>query len=118
MRLTAERRIRAADAESPSVGGTLWRRAAAGGAQAAGRAAGAIAPGLKADLVALDRGHPDIAERTGDAILDGWLFAADETPVADVYVSGRRVVAAGHHAAEPETLSSYRKALRRLFAAI
>jgi formimidoylglutamate deiminase len=42
--------------EALSTGRRLWEAACRGGAQAAGRAAGAIAPGLWADLVALDWG--------------------------------------------------------------
>ncbi|MBP5857767.1 formimidoylglutamate deiminase [Marivibrio halodurans] len=117
IRLTERRRNRATDMDTPSVGGTLWRAAAAGGAQAAGADAGAIALGRRADLIALDGAHPDITERDGDAILDGWIFAADETPVDSVWVAGRWVVGEGRHALEGEAATAYRRCLARLFAA-
>jgi formimidoylglutamate deiminase len=43
-----------------STGRVLFDGAVAGGAQAAGRASGAIAPGRWADLVALDAAHVDL----------------------------------------------------------
>eukprot|EP00752_Nemacystus_decipiens_P000502 g502.t1 len=115
VRLIEKRRNRLASPESPSVGGTLWPLAAAGGGQAAGRKTGRIEVGAAADLVALDREHPDIAERQGDQVLDGWLFAADSNPVEDVYVGGVRVVAESHHAHQVEARTAYRRLLARLY---
>ena len=48
-------------APGESVGATLYRGALAGGAQALARPCGAIAPGLLADLVAIDRDDPVLA---------------------------------------------------------
>ena len=47
----------------------------AGGAQALGAGPAGIAPGNAADLVSLDAGHPTLAGKHGDAILDAWIFA-------------------------------------------
>lgn len=117
VRLTERRRVRAAHAARPSVGGTLWRAATAGGARAAGLDTGQIEVGRRADLIALAADHPDIAGRTGDAILDGWLFAADDTPVETVWVTGRPVIREGRHADADAAAADYRACLDRLFAA-
>ena len=53
-----------------STGRALYAMALASGAQALGRECGATAPGLVADLVALDREHTALADSDGDAILD------------------------------------------------
>ena len=53
-RLAARRRIVAAGAAGASSGEVLYRAAATGGGRACGLAAGAIAPGRRADLVVLD----------------------------------------------------------------
>ncbi len=115
VRLTDRRRNRAANRETPSVGGMLWRKAAEGGARAAGRTSGRIAVGYKADLVALDDQHADIVGRSDDQILDGWIFAADASPVEDVWVAGTQVVSEGRHALEVEAAAAYRRCLARLF---
>jgi formimidoylglutamate deiminase len=69
----------------------------AGGAQAAGRASGAIAPGLWADLVALDAQQPDLAGRVGDMTLDTLIFAGDHRAIREVWAAGRHVVQDGAH---------------------
>ncbi|MEQ8603515.1 MAG: formimidoylglutamate deiminase [Marivibrio sp.] len=114
-RLVERRRLIAPRPARPSAGAALFAAAAEGGAQAAGRACGRIEVGAEADLVVLDGAHPDIAERTGDAILDGWLFAAEGTPVWDVYVSGKRVISGRRHALGVDASADYRTTLTKLF---
>ncbi len=75
----------------------LYPRALSGGAQALGRNAGSIAPGKLADLVVLDTAHPTLVGRTGDRLLDAWIYSSNGTPVRDVMVAGRWVVRDGHH---------------------
>ncbi len=85
-----------------STGLALWQAACAGGAGACGRAIGQIAPGCRADLVTLDRDHPALVGRRGEAMLDSAIFAANALPLAEVRVAGRLLVAGGrHHAREP-----------------
>lgn len=98
-------------------GADLWRRALAGGAQALGIAAGAIAPGRRADLVALDPEDPKLIGRHGDALLDSLVFATPGRAVREVFVAGRRVIAEGRHPREAEVRAAYRAALARLGAA-
>lgn len=111
-------RVRAALAtRAQSTGRVLWDAAAAGGAQAAGRAAGQIAPGLVADLVALDADHPDLAGLSGDTLLDALIFAADDRAVTDVWSAGRHMVRGGRHIDREALTADYLKLRQRLQAA-
>jgi formimidoylglutamate deiminase len=92
----------------------LFEGAARGAAQAAGREAGAIAPGLWADLMALDGAAVDLIDKTGDTILDTWIFAGDDRMVLDVWAAGRHVVRDGRHVARDAIRARYVDTLRRL----
>ena len=94
-----------------STGRVLFEAAVAGGAQAAGRESGAIAPGLLADLVALDAGDIDLAGHRGDTMLDAWIFAAGDRVVREVWSAGRHMVTAGRHR-EHDRISAEFAALR------
>jgi len=102
--------------EFPAVGTALWLEAAAGGAQALGRRMGALAPGMRADLVVLDGEHPDLAGRGGDAAANALVFSGSGELVRDVMVGGRWVVQQKHHAAEEAAAARYKDALRLLLA--
>ncbi|GHC10335.1 formimidoylglutamate deiminase [Gemmobacter nanjingensis] len=97
-----------------SNGRVLVESAARGGAQAGGRAAGAIGPGLWADLLALDTGALMLEGRREDAILDVWIFAGDDRLVADLWSAGRHVVRGGRHVARDSIETRYRAVMRRL----
>jgi formimidoylglutamate deiminase len=99
-----------------STGRVLVESAALGGAQAAGRDAGQIAPGRLADLVALDTGHPDMAGRGGDTGLDTFVFARDDRQVAHVWSAGRHIVQDGRHAGREPVQAAYAATMRRLMA--
>ncbi|RAK62345.1 formimidoylglutamate deiminase [Phenylobacterium kunshanense] len=98
-----------------STGGRLFRGALAGGAQALGGASG-LEVGAPADLVALDAGHPTLAMKRGDAVLDSWIFACRHSPVMAVWRRGRQVVAEGRHVERPALERRYREVLGRLLA--
>lgn len=97
--------------ETESTGATLWRAACAGGAQASGRAIGALAVGHRADIVVLDTESPLLAGRDGDAILDTHVFAGQPGSIRDVMVGGRWVVQDGRHFAETTIASGFKRAL-------
>lgn len=99
-----------------STGRTLFDAAAIGGAAALGDGGGRIAVGAPADLVLLDPGHPALLGRSGDALLDAWIFASAGSPVREVRVRGRRVVADGRHVARDAAEAAWRAALARLSA--
>ena len=113
-RLRARTRNVAARGGGNSTGAALFRAALAGGAQAAGRPIGALAPGHRADLVALDRDHPALLGRAGDALLDSWIFAGGDNPVTDVMVGGQWVVRDGHHPHEEQARAAYARAVAKL----
>ena len=79
-----------------------------------GRKAGQIAPGHLADLVALDGSAPDLIGRSGDQILDTWIFAAGDGLVRDVWSAGRHMVRDGRHVARGQILGNYRNCMKRL----
>jgi formimidoylglutamate deiminase len=97
-----------------ATGANLYRRALAGGAQALGRPIGALAPGMRADIVVLDPDHPALTGRAGDTLLDSWIFSGNANPVRDVMVGGHWVVRDGVHPHEDQALADFRRAVKRL----
>jgi formimidoylglutamate deiminase len=111
-RLTRRRRAVSVAEGRPSIGTGLLLAAAAGGAQALGQPTGRLAAGARADLVILGAAHPTLAGRTGDTIADSFVFAAGrETPVREVWVAGRRVVADGRHPGREAARAGFRDAM-------
>jgi formimidoylglutamate deiminase len=112
-------RSRAALAEpGRSTGRRLFEDAVRGGAQAAGRGAGRIEAGAWADLVALDGEAVELVGRSGDTILDTWVFAGSDRLVSDVWSAGRHVVSGGRHRRREEIVRRYADTVRRLGDAI
>ena len=106
-RLATRKRTVLCTTDTPSVGRTLFSRAAAGGAKALGIKAGALAVGMRADLMALATTDALLAEKKADGILDTLIFAV--TPqVTDVFVGGKRVIAQGRHALEAASNAALR----------
>jgi formimidoylglutamate deiminase len=97
-----------------STGRFLFEAALAGGAQAAGRDSGAIAPGKLADLIALDPDAPDLLGKEGDTILDSFIFAGDNRMIRDVWSAGRHVVHDGRHRDHDAIARRYRKTILSL----
>lgn len=111
-RLTQRRRSIIASAERPSVGATLYAAALAGGAQAAGRPVGGLAPGQRADFLTLDDDHPLIGGRRGDIVTDSYIFGGDGRMVRDVWVGGQQFVSKGRHRARAQLAARWRAAMR------
>ncbi len=101
---------------SGHLGEDLWAAAAAGGAQALGQPAGALAPGRRADLVVLDDGLPCLAGRRGPALIDALVFAGNRRAVRDVMVAGRWCVRDGRHVAREAVRADFDAALAALGA--
>lgn len=116
-RLEARSRNLLAPHEGDSVGAALFAGALAGGAQALGSGPAGLQAGASADIVALDADHPSLVARHGDAILDGWIFAAGREAVEAVWRAGDQVVADGRHRDAAPIAARYRATLRRLLAA-
>ncbi len=115
-RLRDQARSVATDDQAPHPGRALLDAALAGGARASGRAIGALAPGLRADLVELDDAHPLLLEREEDALLDAWVFSGQGCAVRTVACGGRVVVEAGRHLRAMEVRDGFVAAMRRLMA--
>jgi formimidoylglutamate deiminase len=115
-RVSVRKRNLAVSRISNSVGTTLWLEAAAGGGRALGRRMGALAPGMRADLVVLDGEHPDLAGRSGEALADALVFSGSSDLVRDVMVGGRWVVQQKRHAAEEAAAARYRETLKLLLS--
>ena len=115
-RLSARARNLAAPGPGTSTGAALLRAALAGGARACARPIGAIAPGLRADIVVLDPEHPALVARSGDALIDAWIFSGNDTPVRDVMVGGHWVVRDGHHVHEDQARADFTRRMRTLLA--
>jgi formimidoylglutamate deiminase len=116
-RLRMRVRVVATEESSPDVAANLWSAAAAGGAQAVGHPVGAIAPGLRADLVILDHDDVDFERLPAPARLAVALFSGNTNRVRSVMVAGRPVVEEGRHGSEDEARNAFRRALSRLRAA-
>ena len=101
-----------------STGRVLFDAAARGGAQAAMRDAGTLAPGRLADLVALDGEAADLAGREGDALLDSFVFAGGDRLVTDLWSAGRHVVREGRHVRHDAITRRYIRTIGRLKAAL
>jgi cytosine/adenosine deaminase-related metal-dependent hydrolase len=109
------RNVLAAGPDS-STGRTLFQAVLRGGAQALGQPTAGLGPGAPADIVVLDPDHPSLAGRTGDALLDAWVFAAARPPIASVWRGGRQVVRNGRHIAAEPIAARYTACLRRLLS--
>lgn len=99
-----------------SVGAALFDAACIGGARALGRDAGAIRSGMLADLVAIDRTGPVLGPLSRDSLIDGWVFAADDRVVRDVWSAGRHVVREGRHVARDGIEADYRRTMDAVVA--
>ncbi|MEJ8475975.1 formimidoylglutamate deiminase [Roseibium algae] len=97
-----------------STGRVLFENAVLGGAQAGGRKSGAIAPGYRADLMALDGNALDLDGCSGDETLDTWIFAGDDRMVADVWSAGRYLVEGGRHRNADAIRNRYRSTMQAL----
>ena len=101
-----------------STGRALFDAAARGGARAAMRDAGTLAPSRLADLVALDREAADLAGKEGDALLDSFIFAGGDRLVTDLWSAGRHVVREGRHVRHDAITRRYIRTVGRLKAAL
>jgi formimidoylglutamate deiminase len=100
----------------PNPGAALWLDAAKADARGGGVQTGRIEPGWRADFLVLDAGHPNLAGRSGDAILDSLVFVSNPgpSPIAETWIGGRRITEAGRHPRAAETARAYAKVVSRL----
>lgn len=96
-----------------SNGRALFDHALDGGAIALGAGPAKIAAGASADLVSLRAGHPSLAGKTGDAILDAWIFA-NGAAVDCVWGRGKKLVEDGRHYLRDAIAGRYRSVMKGL----
>ncbi len=113
-RLTVLGRNVATDADCTSTGRRLFDGALAGGARALGRPLGRFEAGKRADIVVVDADHPQLAGRSGDALIDSLVFSGNANPIRRVMVGGAWVVEDGRHRDEDTIAEAYRKTVTRL----
>ncbi len=113
-RLVGETRNGLAVESGRSLGGFLLNRVLDAGAQALAQPCGVLSEGARADIVVLDEEHPALIGRTGDDVLDSWIFAGGAGCVRDVFVGGRHVVSDHRHVNQSAIVGRYRKAAESL----
>jgi formimidoylglutamate deiminase len=115
-RLKRRERNVLSDGPGVSTGRALFDAAVAGGTQALAQASSGIAQGARADIVSLDTKHPSLAGRRGDAILDGWIFAAGADAIDCVWAGGNQVVEGGRHRLRQKARDRFNATIRSLVA--
>jgi len=101
-----------------STGRRLFDAINAGGASVSARNNGALAVGKFADMMALDADAVDLIGRSGDTILDCYIFAGDDRMVGDVWSAGRHMVTGGKHVKREAIVSAYARTMKELGEAI
>jgi len=115
-RLALESRNVMAQRDARSTGRVLFERALDGGSRALGTLHCSVRVQAAADLIAFDANHDALANRRGDAVLDGWIFAA-RLPVVDcVWRYGKKVVSGGRHLLREQIATRYRATMKKLLA--
>jgi formimidoylglutamate deiminase len=115
-RLQHQRRNVAASSAERRVGDFLWQGALAGGAQAAGRPVGQLAPGKRADLLVLDEDHPNLYGAAPENVLGCLVFSGNDNLVRDVLVGGQWVVRGGRHGAQEAIAARFKQTVAELRA--
>ncbi|HEX4618312.1 MAG TPA: formimidoylglutamate deiminase [Steroidobacteraceae bacterium] len=106
-----------AAAAGASTGRSLFDAALAGGSQALNPPGPAgLAAGAPLDVVSLAADHPALIERSGDEVLDSWIFAGDRGLVDGVWRAGVKLVSGGRHRDRDAIEARYARALRTLLA--
>ncbi|RWN46720.1 MAG: formimidoylglutamate deiminase [Mesorhizobium sp.] len=98
-----------------STGRALFDAALDGGSVALGAGISQIAAGASADLVSLDPKNPSLAGKSGDAILDAWIFA-NGGKVDCVWVHGFKQVSGGRHVKREAIAERFRSVMTALSA--
>jgi formimidoylglutamate deiminase len=99
-----------------STGRALFNGALAGGTRALAQGTAGLEPGARADIVTLDLAHPSLAGRQGDAVIDGWIFAAGNGAIDCVWAGGSKVVEGGRHGLRSRARERFNATVRRLVA--
>ena len=116
-RLSQRSRNVLVDTEGQHTGAEIFRCALNGGAQALGAGEPGLKVGNSADIVCLKSDHAALWNRSGDALLDSWIFAA-RSAVDHVWRRGKKVVSGGRHVAREKITARYRDTLNTIIGKI
>jgi len=105
-------------APEKSTGRALLEQVASAGAAAGARDSGAIAVGKLADMLALDINATDLAGKSGDQILDSYIFAGSDALITDVWSAGRHMVRQEAHIHRETITTNYRNTMKSLMEQI
>jgi len=100
-----------------STGRALFEGAIRGGARATGQgidAGNGIVRGASADFFSLNRDAASLVSRTGDALIDSFVFGGARDAIDCVWCAGHKRVTQGRHHARSKIELNYRNALARL----
>ena len=98
-----------------STGRVLLDATLKGGAQAAGRNAGAIQVGMLADMIGLEVDNQWLCNRQGDTALDSLIFGGNgQNCITDVWSAGRHTVKAGQHPQRRAIIQNFIAAIAEL----
>jgi len=98
-----------------STGRVLFDAAVSGGAQAAQRNSGLIAPGHLADLCGISTDNEWVCGRSGDTALDSLIFSGrGNRCVREVWSAGRHIVQEGRHVARDMISDTFKRTVCEL----
>jgi formiminoglutamate deiminase len=95
-----------------STGRAMYDGALRGGARALGSRISGLQTGASADFISLDAADPSFSARTGDALLDSWIFAGGS--IDCVWRHGRKIVSQGRHRQGAIVRERYLRVITRL----
>lgn len=113
-RLALQARNVVSSGDGASTGRALFEHALRGGSQALGVTRTGLTEGGFADIVSLDADNVALAGRSGDAILDSWIFGAGRALVNCVWARGHQVVRDGRHLGRETIARRFRSAIEGL----
>jgi len=102
-------------APGQSNGRALFDGAVLGGNAALGVTSQGLAAGAPADFVSLKADTPTLAGKSGDALLDAWIFAGGTAPDC-VWVHGKKVVQDGIHTQREAVAKTFKATMLELAA--
>lgn len=114
-RLLRQGRNMLAGGEGHSTGADIYAASVDGGAAALGVPA-SLAVGAAADIISLDLGHPSLAGKRDDELLDAYIFAAGRSAIDCVWRRGEKLVRQGRHKYRRDIVERYVATLERLTA--
>ncbi|MCW8206224.1 formimidoylglutamate deiminase [Verminephrobacter aporrectodeae subsp. tuberculatae] len=117
-RLVRRQRNLLASAAQPETASAMTLQALQGGAQAAGRPIGGLAPGQQADLVVLDAQHAALRELPAHRMLSAHVFGSPRSAGIDsTWVAGVRRTSRGRHALHETAARAFVAARSAILAA-